>query len=463
MNCLTHGQLASLALGQVDDARLAAHVETCPDCRAEFVAVSSLVGNLKDAHAALNENHDVSRTRLLDELSRSAPVEPVKPAESAPAIFRRTTNWLGELNMRQRIALLTVGLVPALAFLVIWIATSSSRAIAMEDVAAGIRDAKSYRLTLVQEITFVPAPGMEAETHTLKMEQLWRRPGSFRSEMARAVGEVRQKVTNITFRDKPGIEIDHTSKTWSRVPPQQGHRSPTTVLQKLSTFRGRADRELGTKKIGKAQAIGFELDAKRMDPDAYKGPVEIWIDPDSRLPLLIEMTLQTSGMDVQLRFENIRWNVELDPKLFDPTPPEGYADKTRKTPPVDEQIEQITSSLKTYAEFSDGKYPQVKMVYGDVTRDDLRKKMGFEGVPTIKQRSSKEYGRILEATRGFAQINIILRENADAAWYGQTVTAKDGDKLLFYWKLPSGEYQVIYGDLKSTKISAAQLRELKTK
>jgi hypothetical protein len=100
------------------------------------------------------------------------------------------------------------------------------------------------------------------------------------------------------------------------------------------------------------------------------------------------------------------------------------------------------------------------MVYGDVTRDEMLKLAGFKASPSVKEIQDEKYVKIQAATRGFARINAILRDNEDAAYYGRTVGPKDTDKVLLRWKLQEGTYQVLYGDLRSEQVSGERLKEL---
>ena len=75
----------------------------------------------------------------------------------------------------------------------------------------------------------------------------------------------------------------------------------------------------------------------------------------------------------------------------------------------------------------------------------------------------KKVGKINNSMQGFAWINSILRENADAAYYGKEVGPDDKDKVLLRWKLDDGRYTVIFGDLRSEIVTPARLRTLEGK
>jgi hypothetical protein len=298
----------------------------------------------------------------------------------------------------------------------------------------------------------------------MKGRFFWAAPGSYRIESQGGMGTMELYQVTILPAGKPGIEINHKTKKYVRQPARLGQISPLMMIDKLSTFSGHADRELGTRQIEGKTAKGFEIQARKIDPDVYSGLMEIWIDTESNLPLLVQYEIKGTGSPATVRMTNFRWNVEMDPKLFDPTPPEGFAETERKAAPVDEQVRKITDSLRLFAKYSGGHYPRVKMVYGDVTRDELIKLSGAPYPPrTNEDLNNPKLSMVYEATWGFSHMNAILRDNADAAYYGKSVGPDNKDKVLMRWKLDDGTYEVIYGDLRSEAVPAGRLRTLESK
>jgi hypothetical protein len=194
--------------------------------------------------------------------------------------------------------------------------------------------------------------------------------------------------------------------------------------------------------------------------------VEIWLDAASNLPALVRYEMRSPGLPspVIIKMENFEWNISLAPKLFDPTPPEGYADNTPKPVPLDEQVRTIAEALKIYAEASGGHYPRVNVIYGDVTRDELIKMLGLSWPPrSVEELRDNNVAKVHRATRGFTAINLVFRHNPDVAYYGKTVGPKDGDKVLLRWKLDDGRYEVIFGDLRAETVTADRLHALEEK
>jgi hypothetical protein len=258
----------------------------------------------------------------------------------------------------------------------------------------------------------------------------------------------------------PCIETKQRDKTFRRLPPRRGQKSPILMVESLKKYSGWADRALADKQIGGRKMPGFELDALKLDPDIYPGKVQVWYDPETNLPVYVDYAFALGDQPRSERWRDFEWNVTLDPKLFDVEPPAGYTDQTQPPVATAEQVEHIRQALKTYAALSKGQYPRVKVVYGDVTLDAMRDKLGIKGQPTPEQIRTDEYRDIVTATRGFATLNAIQRDNPDAAYHGMTVGPKDANKVLLRWKLDDGKYQVLYGDLRDEVVTAERLKEL---
>jgi hypothetical protein len=227
---------------------------------------------------------------------------------------------------------------------------------------------------------------------------------------------------------------------------------------------GEAKRDLGSKEIQGKKAYGFEVDVKKMYSDMpTTGLAEIWIDAESNLPVLARLKMQMQNISVTVQVTDFQWNIDLDPKLFDPTPPEGYKDVTPRTPNLEQQVHQITEALRAYAEESDGRYPREKRVY-TITGYTLSKRLGVDisKQPTTKDdvENTRKYVKVME---GFLRISNIHDYNSDAAYYGKTVGPNDKDKVLLRWKLDDGRYEVIFGDLRAEAVTAERLHALEGK
>lgn len=437
MSCLSREQIVQAAFARADSTRFARHLDDCDTCCASVDELRSLARQLNDAHARFDQGHLEARERLLEHLPADWPPERVRFA----VWIKR---WIGGTTMRQRIALSGVAVAATLGVLLVWSVSSTKSLSAMEKMAAGIRKARSTVCTIQ----------MVVGTETASGKFYWQSPGSVRMEMYRG-DKLAQ--TDVFPHRKPGLRVNHERKTYQHRPARQGQFPPLLMLERLSKVSGEADRDLGTKEIGSKMASGFEIAMAKMDPDVPSGAAAIWIDSQSKFPVLIEYSMTTGGVPSTFRMMEFQWNGGVAPDLLLTEPPADYANKTREPVPLDEQIRRMTEALGIYAELSGGHYPKVNIVYGDVTRDAMFKFIGIEGRPTAEDFRSDKYAKVMKAARGFGMINMVLRDNPDAAYHGKTVGPNDSDKVLLSWRLPDGKYQVIFGDLKSQTVPAERL------
>jgi hypothetical protein len=272
-------------------------------------------------------------------------------------------------------------------------------------------------------------------------------------------------VINIRPAGKPGICINHWTKTFSRYPVS--HHDQLNFLDELRKYPGEAKRELGIREINGKKARGFQIDVKNMEPEdsdpgfEEPGVAEIWLDTASNLPVFVRC-VGTRGVDYSsiLEFRDFQWNIDLDPKLFDTTPPNGYADQTPKPLALEEQVARITAALKVYAELTGGHYPHATSGFADGA--GVCKRLGLAKWPDMSETKGNA-GKAATIIKGFHEIAGLRDYRPEFAAYGKTVGPKDKDKVLLRWKLDDGRYEVIFGDLHSETVAAERLHDLERK
>ena len=370
--------------------------------------------------------------------------------------------------MRQRMAAFgSVGVAALLGFLLLWGGLVEKPASAMEKMAESIRKAKSYKcLQIVQLTDDYPDPGAPSVTEG-RYTVYWLASGSARTEIVHPGQGWKgpgPEYTQIFPAGKPSIHIDHRTKKFYRypVPKRAPYSSVFDDLENLSKFSAEPARELGTKQINGKIARGFQIDMKKMDAENPEpGRAEIWIDLQSNLPVFVRYEgMKGLGCSNIQEDRDIQWNIDLDPRLFDPTPPKGYTDATPKPPTLEEQVRQIARSLRIYAQASGGRYPQNRVNSLD-TIQDLCRILGVVKWPGGEEKGNA--GKAAEAIDGFDRMGDLLHYDFDAAYHGKTVTPRDKDKVVFRWKLDDGRYEVIFGDLRSETVTAERLRKLEGK
>jgi outer membrane lipoprotein-sorting protein len=388
------------------------------------------------AHARFDEGHAEARQRLLAALPAGGPAR------------RGRLRKVKEVVTMRRMLFAAAAAVLAVGLLLGWTARTAP---ALAQTVQALKEVKTYRCRYVQEMTRTAGAEEEREEGVY----CWAVPGSYRMETHRD-GKVSDVL--VMVRGKPGIEIDHRAETYHRVEPLHARPSPLFLLGSLARYSGKADAELPERKIDGKAARGFEIAFAKIDPDVGEGSLRVWADSKTKLPLRVEMVFSGEGRMVMDKFE---WDVPSD-KWFSEEPPAKYQDKTPNVTPAEEITKHIVLGLKTYAKYCGGKYPRARMVYGDVTGEELGKAAGLSSLfkPAPEDVGRPEYAECLRAQRGLGWINTIQRHNPDAAYNGKTVGPDDKDKVLFRWKLEDGRYQVIYGDLRAETVTAERLKKL---
>lgn len=357
----------------------------------------------------------------------------------------------GEQTMLRR---LSIGSVCAalVGVVTIWLATSND-SVSLAQVVEQVRKATSC----VADVSMQTLQPDGSRKIVMQGKNYWRAPGDFRQEtqMIRPADDVDRPVgregneVQIVSLDKPGIRLDLKRKEFRRVAAKRGVVSPILMLHELSKYKNLATKQLGKKSINGVDCEGFEVELEAVDPSAGAGTMTVWVDQRVQLP--VKLNMEMKHVPAEMIVENFQWNVELDQALFDTNPPAGFTDKTKAAPKPDEVAADVVNALKLFAEMSGGKYPQVKMIYGDVTRNKMMELAGFTAQEPQEWLRSDRYVEIVQATRGFALMNEIMATDADAVYDGLTVTAVDKDKVLFQWNTDSGSPMKIWGDLRVSR------------
>lgn len=378
-------------------------------------------------------------------------------------------HWIGELTMRQRIAAFGgVGIAAVLGLLLLWGGIAAKSVSAMEQMAEKVRQAKSYKC--ITKVTLETSEASGKPPKTMRVGVLyWLAPDLSRegfSDPSVWKGAGPERTTIKPGHDKQVFLIDNRARTVCS--KQLGFLDDSAVgrLENLGRFSGEANRELGAKDINGRKARGFEIATEKIDPEFPPSLMEIWLDGETNLPVFVRFDAKTEHGVVTSQISDIQWNIDVDPGLFAPTPPEGYKDVTPRPLALEEQVRQITEALRIYAEIDGGHYPQSSHIgIGDLGR--LLKTLRMittkteNGVTTSRMELSG--GKITaeqvhKIGEGFHQ----LQETHHVA-YGKTVGPKDKEKVLLHWKLDDGRYEVIFGDLRAETVTAERLHALEGK
>jgi hypothetical protein len=502
MACLTLEQLASLALGLAADEDLRTHVAICPICHAKLAELNRLTASLSRVHAELDHSHAASRAQLLAELARAA-----TPRRPMP-LWRKFTSGLNKLTFGQRIAASGVGLSTAAALLLLLaiFANSASRLSAMERMLTAVREVTSYSFNEVNHTTLLAPDAKPQIIGHETYSACWRAPdeaniqwlGDFHAEVKtwhipKAYGEasnsdVERLVLHLAETyptGKRSLMVIYTEGYyfWG-LPIPAGDLPVDNTIAKLRAVQqgqGKIVRELGTKRIDSREARGYVLSFDDAVPFRGDGPVEVWVDPQTDLP--IELTYKGTAEESEGKYideydlTDIRWNIDFPPDQFSTISPAGLIDTT---PPSDEKdIAEITAALKLYAKLSGGHYPPIhtldpgakcdptesadpqNIFDGQLVRDEMLKLAGFTGPPQPNWTQDPKYRQIEAATPGLDWLTRMLLNRFRAGFFGNEVGPQDKDKVLLWWAISENrKYRVFYGNLCSETLPESKFKQL---
>ncbi len=345
MACLSQEQLAQLAIGITEEPEWTAHLRDCPRCREKLAQLQTVTAQLAAAHNALRRGHAESRRQLLEKLPVGEhPPQPVRTR-------RQPLSWFKGLNMKQRILLSGVSATAIVALFVTWIALTAKPLFAMELMKESLSKAKSCKTTSVMEFDDPVRPGIDEGPDRISSVIYELAVGDGRFDAGDKYIEIKGKgalsylnTIYILPAGRPGLEINHFTKTFRRDPVKLGVLSlnprnhTMRICEELGRHPEKANRSLGTKIIDAKKAHGFAIDGEEVFGDEHEdgrpdldGPIEVWLDAATHLPIKIHMkskpgnNQQTPSSTTTTYFQ---WNIKTDPKLFIATPPQGYVDET---------------------------------------------------------------------------------------------------------------------------------------
>jgi hypothetical protein len=270
---------------------------------------------------------------------------------------------------------------------------------------------------------------------------------------------------------EPGLNLLPKAKQYRILPRTYATEFSFGLFGRLSEYKGDAGKPASIGEIAGRKVEEYIIPWSRVigDDSHADAKMHMWLDPETNLPVRVDIVGMGPKAGDVFRLENFRWG-EQEASLFALTIPEGFAKLPTLDLKTDEITEYVVLGLSTFAKYNRGRYPAVKYVYGDEQGEALRKLMGMgpkaqgwvRPSKDLKWKDPKE-GEFAYGSYGMSWINSLQRDHPECQYYGKTVTGDDAGKVLLRWKLDDGQYRVIYGDLKHENVTADRLRELEAR
>lgn len=231
-------------------------------------------------------------------------------AQDSQGPARQSTAWITRPITRYAAAvLLAAGAVIA----ALWLVPSDGRSgVAFSEVQHAVRQMK----TAILAVTCPNQPEMSQTVYLLETNQ-------FRREHPNGLAFIHDPAKGKIL----GLNPEDKTAWW--VPASESARSPWTFVDQLLKIEQAAVEELGPREFDGKTLVGFRLGPLNQRAGVRSEPMrgEAWIDPDTRLPVRMDITPvdpedpMTSHLHMIFEFA---FNRPLKKSLFRTTPPEGY-------------------------------------------------------------------------------------------------------------------------------------------
>ncbi len=257
----------------------------------------------------------------------------------------------------------------------------------------------------------------------------------------------RRTITYLTTPLQLAVRLEFDDPTMEAY----SHRTP----DKLFAFLIEGDHEdLGRRRFGLRRLQGVRVtDAEFMAERLDRAELELWVDPDDRLPVRLDVRGEVAGGQRRrhVRFEDFEWNVETSSEDFSPTIPGHFELHTGPRLRLDEQG--LVEGLRLFAEVTGDRYPS-SLAYESLRMEmwrDLHPSRAQIGPLIVKmflmRQACQYYGKLVE-------------DDAGVVYFGHRVAPRDRDRVLMRWRTDDGRYRVVYGDLRVDTVDGDVLLRL---
>jgi len=258
------------------------------------------------------------------------------------------------------------------------------------------------------------------------------------------------KVLVVNSADKSAMLMEEPP---SKAGGPAGRRDPAAaMIDDMRQLAQKNGEPAGEKVIGNVSARGFRVKENGQE-------MTVWVDPQKKLPVLVEFTARTGNVDLRGTFADIQLDPQLDDALFRLDPPSGYTlrkvnAKLTMTPEA-----AVARFLRTYADAAGGRFPTRLDDF-----DDFRKVVSASTSKNAKAKEAKDAKSILdpqvfEIAAAAAQLAAFCQQMKDHYGYKADGVKLGDAKTIIFWYQPEGQakYKAVYGDLHIGDVAAEEL------
>ena len=418
MNCAEYKEfLVEYIEGLLDESRkqqVAEHLKNCPNCRAEVQQLTNLHDRL--VNNGKNTAQSKLEDKVMDRIVREQNVR-LKATNKAG-----TTPKLRSIIMKSPFVKIAAAAVIIIAVLIGINPFKSS--ITFAQVIEPILNARTI---IFDMILGTDETGMV--THEIVIDSRIRRTMSNLPNMIMIIDIDNAKLLALDTEAKTAVYADIKGDLGDRT--RSYIRFVRQIIKKLQD--GQVE-ELSEQMIDGQKAVGFVGRGQNEE-------VRIWADPQTALPIRIEVQI---GQDFSFTMKNFEFDVDVDELLVSMDVPEGYILQKTDMDLGNATEEDFVESLRIWAEvIRDGSFPEAIGTENAMQQMPiLIEKIGQMNIP---EDEATQLGMAYAKGMLFHQI---LETQGRWGYTGAGVKLGDASKAVF-WYQPQGSStcRVIYGDL----------------
>jgi hypothetical protein len=395
---------------------------------------------------------DAARKTLADNMTTQADAAPAQPTlrpvpdasygsamEAQRGVLRglyRRRAW--RLLMKPSNGAIAAGIVIVVGVVALWIVLGRGANLAFADVLQQIREVHTvrYKQTVTCSMT-----GETPSTSTSEVLVADR----YRSRSTSSDGDV--IITDFAPGNPRMLTLRPQKKTAvvMRMTGRQEAEQPNLLDQLLKIDEKQA-RPIGSKQIAGCMADGFCVDTEGHN-DTF------WIDPQTRLPVLVEWVARPGVIpSMTVIMTDFEWNIPVDESLVSMIPPPGYEQNEVSLDLSTPTQEDLVAGLKTFAEFNQNRFPDDFSMKGmAAAMKPLEAKK--DTIPQAEKIKISQ--KLMRAVRAFLFAgNPTMGQDWHYAGKGVPL-GQVGTPILWYKPKDLPNYRVIYADLTVADVQPA--------
>ena len=184
----------------------------------------------------------------------------------------------------------------------------------------------------------------------------------------------------------------------------------------------------------------------------------VWVDPQKKLPMLIEFKGRAGNLDFSGTFSDIQLDPPLDDALFRLDPPAGYTLRKANARMNMTFEEAVVRWLRNYTRASGGRFPAKLDDF-----DDYVKVVSAETKKKAQAKDAKTKGildpEVMQDGLAGAFLAAYSQKYKDQYGYKPDGVKLGDAKAILFWYKPEGQtkYKAVYGDLHVGDVTAEEL------